>query len=65
MTVQPLNGGMAEFFFFQNGIEGLTNQVAVDNIVGVPEPSSLVLAGLTALGMVFVARHRRLRVGAR
>jgi hypothetical protein len=65
VTVQPLNGGMAEFFFFQNGIEGLTNQVAVDNIVGVPEPSSLVLAGLTALGMVFVARHRRLRVGAR
>jgi len=65
ITAQPLNGGMAEFFFFQNGIEGLTNQVAVDNIVGVPEPSSLVLAGLAATALAIAGRRRRCRVGDR
>lgn len=66
VTAQPLNGGMSEFFFFQNGLDGSDNQVALDNIVGatVPEPASLAIwSGLIVAAAVVHRRRRRVRAG--
>jgi hypothetical protein len=51
--------GTSEFFFHVNGELGSFNTVAIDNIVAavVPEPASLAMAGLAALGLI-VARRR-------
>jgi hypothetical protein len=63
VSPQPINGGMEEFFFFQNGIEGADNQVALDNIVGatVPEPISIAIwSGLIVVaGVVHLSRRSR------
>lgn len=49
---------LLEYFIFQNGIEGQTNSVAIDNIVTyVPEPASL---GLLGLGAMLIGRRRRM-----
>ena len=63
VTSQPINGGMSEFFIFQNNIEGLLNQIALDNIVGatlapVPEPSSLAIFAIGSLCCAGFARRR-------
>jgi hypothetical protein len=63
------NGGMAEFFFFQNGVEGIDNQVILDNIVAttaaVPEPGSLAVWSLVAGVFGFgTMRRRRSRAAA-
>jgi hypothetical protein len=49
-----------EFFFHLNGETGNFNSVALDNIIGavVPEPASLAMAGLAAVGLM-AARRRR------
>lgn len=61
---QAANGGMEEYFIFQNNIEGFLNQVALDNIVGqtlpaVPEPSSMAVLSIGLLSMIGIARRRR------
>lgn len=54
--------GISEFFIFQNGVEGIQNTVALDNIVGsfddgaVPEPATLTMF---AFGIVSFAAMRR------
>lgn len=52
--------GYSEFFMFQNGVDGVSNQVALDNIqiVATPEPSSYAL-GFVALGALVVLARRR------
>jgi hypothetical protein len=68
-TPVAANAGMEEFFFFQNGVEGVDNQVILDNIVAttatVPEPGSLavwsLVAGIFGVGAV---RRRRSRAAA-
>ncbi len=54
--------GLSEVFFFQNGVEGVNNQIALDNIqfAAVPEPST-VLAGVSALGGLGWSLRRRRR----
>lgn len=60
---QGPNGGMSEFFIFQNNnIDGNLNEVALDNIVGTvatPEPSSLAIFGIGSLCCAGLARRRR------
>jgi hypothetical protein len=55
--------GLDELFIFQNGVEGVTNQVAFDNLVTttVPEPTSFVLLGLGGItfGSAALAMRRR------
>jgi len=52
-----LTTSMTEHFIFQNGVAGMTNSVAIDNIVtAVPEPSSLALLGVGAIALL---RRRR------
>jgi hypothetical protein len=49
--------GVSEVFMFQNGVDGVANQVALDNIVvTVPEPSTWVMA-LGGLVMLFGFRR--------
>jgi hypothetical protein len=50
--------GLDELFIFQNGVEGVTNSVAIDNMVtAVPEPS---IVGLTvAAGAMLLGRRSR------
>jgi MYXO-CTERM domain-containing protein len=49
--------GVSEVFMFQNGVDGVANQVALDNIVvTVPEPSTWAMA-LSGLGMLFGLRR--------
>ena len=60
---EPVTGGMEEFFFFQNGLDGSSNQVALDNIVGatIPEPASAIIWSLVAvigLGVGWWKRRR-------
>ncbi|HZZ71900.1 MAG TPA: PEP-CTERM sorting domain-containing protein, partial [Pirellulales bacterium] len=54
VSPEPLNGGMEEFFIFQNGVEGVTNQVAIGNIESnaVPEPSSWILLSMGLCGLI-------------
>jgi hypothetical protein len=48
---------LEELFIFQNGVEGQTNSVAIDNIqVSVPEPATL---GLMAIAAPMLLRRRR------
>ena len=56
----PVLGAVTgEYFFHLNGEPGSANSVAIDNIQSsvIPEPASLGLAGLAALGL-FVVRRR-------
>src|ERR1017187_3415358 len=49
--------GVSEVFMFQNGVDGVANQVALDNIVvTVPEPSALAMA-LGGLGLLLSFRR--------
>ena len=49
--------GVSEVFMFQNGVDGVANQVALDNIVvAVPEPSTWAMA-LGGLGMLLGFRR--------
>ena len=54
------NIGTSEFFFHVNGELGSFNTVAIDNIVAavVPEPASMAMAGIAAVGLM-AARRRR------
>lgn len=54
--------GVEEFFMFQNGVDGQTNQIALDNIKVsvVPEPSPWTIA-LGGLGLFAVLRRRAVR----
>ena len=67
--VAPVSN-LAEYFIFQNGVEGQTNTVAFDNLVtyeDTPEPSSILIlaSGLFALGLRRKgARRSRLDCGA-
>ena len=50
--------GLSEIFIFQNGVEGVTNQVAIGNIVTlVPEPGTVAL--LLTGGALLARRLRR------
>lgn len=53
--------GLDELFIFQNGVEGVTNQVAFDNLVttAVPEPASLVLLAFGSLALIAKCRRTR------
>ncbi len=50
---------MQEHSMFQNGIEGQTNSVAVDNIVtAIPEPASIALVALGGAALLLRRRRR-------
>lgn len=55
-----LTSGLSEVFFFQNGVDGVTNQIALDNIqfAAIPEPAT-VLAGAGALVCLGWSLRRR------
>jgi len=55
------NDQTTEFFIFNNGISGQMTITAIDNIfyAVVPEPSALLLCGLTAAGISVLIRRRR------
>jgi hypothetical protein len=60
----PVSAGMSEFFIFQNGVEGVSNQIILDNIVAttaaVPEPGSVAVWSLVA-GIFGIGGLRRRR----
>lgn len=61
LSSQPTNGGMSQFFIYQNGIAGKSNEVALDNIVGAvvaPEPSTLAIFAIGAVCCAGFARRR-------
>jgi hypothetical protein len=52
--------GVSEVFMFQNGVDGVANQVALDNIVvTVPEPASMTLVGAGLMSLLIVVRRRK------
>jgi hypothetical protein len=52
--------GVSEVFMFQNGVEGVANQVALDNIVvTVPEPATMTLVGASLMGLLMAIRRRK------
>jgi hypothetical protein len=55
------NSGLSELFFFQNGVEGVTNDIALDNIEtsAVPEPGTWIAGALTAAALVALRGKRR------
>jgi hypothetical protein len=50
----------SELFIYFNGENGLSNQVAIDNINAcmVPEPSAITLLSIAGLGLLLFARRR-------
>jgi hypothetical protein len=64
LTNAPLTApgnGMEELFFFQNGVEGELNNIAIDNIelTAVPEPGTWGAGALAALALAFFGIRRR------
>lgn len=62
-TTQALlnpGSGISEIFMFQNGVEGITNQIAIGNIMTtVPEPGTTAALWIGAAALVVHARRRR------
>ncbi len=55
------NSGLSELFFFQNGVEGVTNDIALDNIEtsAVPEPRTWMASALAAAAIGLMHQRRR------